>query len=97
MDSFEEEQVAREVRSKLLYILRFVCLEMLYEEGTELDLRHVSRTVFRLASEPLSSELQKTYSRISAWNRPEAGEVRWAFEAVLELVRRVESLAKSRQ
>jgi hypothetical protein len=91
MGSMPEETLIREVRKKLLYIVKFALLEAFYRPEGPIDLYRITSTLFNSAIHDLCKEGGEVYSRLMNWARPSEREIRDAFRDVAALVGKLRS------
>lgn len=93
LQSFSAQTSLNEAKKKLLYILKFSCLEVFYAEDRRIDLRHITATVFSPRLSPLSGRAAVLYHEVEDWNNPSRGRVMRAFGETVEILEQLSEAA----
>ena len=82
-----------EVRKKLMYIVKFSCLEVFLREDSGIDLGRIADTVFSAMPAGIGDKAGRFYQRIARWTSPTAEEVLLAFAETQQLLEELRPLA----
>jgi hypothetical protein len=89
MESLSPEASLREARKKLMYIIKFACLEVFYEDGSKIDLRRVAETLFLHELPPVLNRAAALYSEVRLWNNPLPERVMSAFSETVTILKQL--------